>query len=140
MDQVVADASVIVKWYKDEIYSPMAYALRDSVISKKTELIEPSLLIYEVLNALRYSRPKKYTTNELREVADSIENFDFKVVHPAYLLLSQAIETATKYSISIYDAIYVALAESRKAILYTADGPLLESVKKPYTKHIKDFK
>ncbi len=140
MDQVVADASVITKWYKEEIYSPLAYALRDAVIARKTELIEPSLLIYEVLNALKYSKTKKYTTNELKDVADSLENFDFKIVHPAYPLLELAVEIATKYSLTIYDATYVALSESRKATLYTADGPLLDAVKKPFIKHIKDYK
>jgi len=50
---VVADASVMVKWFVDEIYSENARKLRDEYINGTLEIIAPELMPYEVLNALK---------------------------------------------------------------------------------------
>ncbi|MGQ4913110.1 MAG: type II toxin-antitoxin system VapC family toxin [Candidatus Asgardarchaeia archaeon] len=55
MEKVVLDASVIVKWFVDEIYSDKALKLRDSCIEGKMLIIASTLLPFEVLSALKYT-------------------------------------------------------------------------------------
>jgi len=53
--KVVADASVVVKWYNREEYSRDALKLRADYASGVVDLAAPYLLIYEMANALRYN-------------------------------------------------------------------------------------
>ncbi len=50
MEKVVADASVIVKWFVDEMYSENARKLRDEFINGSVEMVSTELMPYEVLN------------------------------------------------------------------------------------------
>ena len=53
---VVVDASVVAKWYLEEEYTEKALKLRDMHVNGEIELTAPELLLFEVLNAIRYSR------------------------------------------------------------------------------------
>lgn len=139
MDRIVADASVIVKLFLQEEYSEKAYALRDSYISEGVELIEPILLQYEVLSALRFSKSEKVTEEDMKEAMEAVENYNLKMVPPNKEIMEKALSYSLKYGTSIYDSIYVAVADAYKATLYTADSHLVE-IKKPFVKHIKDYK
>jgi len=52
---VVVDASVVAKWYLEEEYTEKALKLRDMHVNGEIELTAPELLLFEVLNAIRYS-------------------------------------------------------------------------------------
>ena len=53
--EVVVDASVVVKWFIEEEFSREARLLRDAYADGLVDIVTPSLLPYEVLNALKYS-------------------------------------------------------------------------------------
>jgi len=55
MEKVVADASVIVKWFVNDVYSENAIKLRDEFINE-VEIVSTELMSYEVLNALKYTK------------------------------------------------------------------------------------
>jgi len=76
----VVDASVCAKWYLDEEYSDRARLLRDEFVKGQIAITVPSLLFYETLNALRYSRA--FDEKELPVVADSLYD-------AAYVALSE---------------------------------------------------
>ncbi len=67
-------ASLMVKWFVDEIYSENARKLRDEYINGTLEIIAPELMPYEVLNALKYT--KLFTKNELIMIARSLTLLD----------------------------------------------------------------
>ncbi|HEC40443.1 MAG TPA: PIN domain-containing protein, partial [bacterium] len=56
MSEIVIDANVVVKWFIEENDSDKARFLRDKFIEGKIELIIPTLLYFEVLNALKFSQ------------------------------------------------------------------------------------
>ncbi len=68
MERIVADASVIVKWFVDEVHSEKARELRDEYINGSVEILAPELMPYEVLNALKYTG--LFNLNELVMVAN----------------------------------------------------------------------
>jgi predicted nucleic acid-binding protein len=107
MERVVADASVIVKFFVNEEYTERALALRDAYISNQLELSEPSLMIYEVLNAVRFSK-RNFTREELNMILRSMHEYEFNITEINYDLSVKITEISTKYRISIYDATYVA--------------------------------
>jgi predicted nucleic acid-binding protein len=75
MKQIVIDANVVVKWFIEEGNSTKARILRDKFIGKEIKLITPSLLYFEVLNALKYS--KLFNQAELNDAEESLENYGF---------------------------------------------------------------
>ena len=54
-DQFVVDSSVVSKWFLEEPDSAKAIDLRDGFAVGKLRLAVPTLLFYEVMNALRFS-------------------------------------------------------------------------------------
>src|SRR3989344_7375220 len=104
----VADASVIIKWFVDEEFSKKALEIKEKHVSQVTTLIVPDLIFFEIINALRY---KKNNEEKLREINNALWKIGFKVERVNEALLSKAIIIAKKYDITIYDAVYVALAD-----------------------------
>jgi predicted nucleic acid-binding protein len=139
MARVVADASVIVKLFVNEVYTNKALELINDYASETIAIAVPSLLVYEVLNGVRFNTSKKFSSEELKKVAETIQEYNFTVMQPSQNLLEEAIKMSHKYSLTIYDAIYVALASIQNAVLYTADMNIIKNVKLPFVKHIKDF-
>ena len=53
---IVVDASVAVRWFNPEEHSERALALRDDHIARRVVLAAPSLLVWEVGDALGYNQ------------------------------------------------------------------------------------
>lgn len=120
----VVDASVVVKWFVEEEYTDAALAVRDAYVDGAIELAAPSLLPYEVVNALRYSGAFEET--ELTKVSTALTKYDIDLV--PYRRIDGIVETALETDATVYDAAYVTLAETRSEPLYTTDERLLEAV------------
>lgn len=71
--EIVVDTSVVVKWFVEEEYSREARLLRDAYANGLIDIVAPSLLPYEVLNALKYSGA--FGEEELKEIAKTLEDF-----------------------------------------------------------------
>jgi predicted nucleic acid-binding protein len=140
MERIVADASVIIKFFINELYSKQARSLMEVFVRKEIELLEPPLLLYEVINGVRYSRAKKFTESEIKAIIESMVNFDFKWLDINSEIAYLATEISLRYNVSFYDASYVALAKAMGADLYTADNKLIEATSLPFVKHIRNFK
>ena len=128
---IVLDASVIVKWFIDENDSDKAEIIKEQFINEKINIIIPSLLYYEVLNALKYS--KLFKLDELNLVGESIENYGFNAVVIKDEIREKMVEIAINHDISIYDASYIALAEKFNTQLITAD----EKISRKLPKNLK---
>ena len=135
-EKVVVDASIIVKWFLEEEFSNKALQLRNDYIRGIIAIAVPSLLEYEVLNALKYSGV--HSVEELKEIGIALNKYGFEVYELEGKLKELAIEIALKNNITIYDASYIALAKHLNTILYTADKELIQ--KFPNTAiHIKQY-
>jgi predicted nucleic acid-binding protein len=125
----VVDASVIVKWFlhHQEADRDRALALRDLHISGQSIIYIPRLALLEVLNAIRFS-PK--ADEEAGETAlEALQDLHLEIRPGDVDVLRKANAIAWAYKITIYDALYVALAEQVGYPLVTADDAMLRKLK-----------
>ncbi|MHA1385376.1 MAG: type II toxin-antitoxin system VapC family toxin [Candidatus Helarchaeota archaeon] len=137
----VIDASVVVKWFIIEEFREQAINLRDDFIKKKIKLLAPSILFFEVLNAIRYSK-KDISKKTLNNIGKSLLYYGIQLFMFDEDLITETIKLALEKDVTIYDAVYVALAEIKKVRLYTADDRLIKKLGKKYEKsviHIKKY-
>lgn len=123
-DKLVVDASVVVKWYIPERDHAAALALREDYLDGDVDLFAPSLLPFEVINALRYSGD--YDGDSLVAAAQSITDYGIEL--RSFADAGDIATTANELDIAIYDASYLALAATIDSPAYTADERLLEAV------------
>jgi predicted nucleic acid-binding protein len=134
--KVVVDASVCAKWFIDEEHSDRARLLRDEFVKGHVGINVPSLLYYETLNALRFSR--LFNPKELALAADSLAKYGFEVWEPRGELFREAARLSLAHDITVYDASYAALSEHLRALFYTVDRKLLARFPKR-ARHIRSF-
>ena len=134
--KIVVDDSVAAKWYLIEEYSDNAIKLRNDYVRGLVQIIVPSLLEYEVLNALRYSGV--YNLDELKKIGSSLNKYGFITYDLENDIKDLVIKLALKENITIYDASYIALALKFNTLLYTADQELVNKFPN-IAKHIKDY-
>jgi len=137
MEKVVADASVIAKWFVDEIYSDNARKLRDEFINGSVEILSPELMPYEVLNALKYTG--LFSKEEIVLIARALALYGFRLFPLTKNLAEKTAEIAMRRNTTVYDAAYIALAEEQNAQLFTADEKLIKSVDLDFVRHIREF-
>ena len=125
----VVDASVLVKWFlhEKEADRDRALALRDLHISRRSTLFIPQLALLKVLNTVRFS-PKADEEDE--EMAlETLEDLHLEIKANDVVLLRKASAISWGYKITIYDALYVGLAEQVGHPLITADEVMVKKLK-----------
>lgn len=129
---VVVDASIAIKWVLNEEDSNIALALLAEWIGRKTNMLAPALLAYEITNILH----KKIRSGKI--TVDTAKNSLTQVILRALQLdlprgpdLSiRSIEFAHRFNLpATYDSHYLALAEREGCELWTADMRLWNSIK-----------
>jgi len=137
--RVVADASVVVKWYIPEKNHEEARRLRDDYLDGAHELVAPHLLGFEVVNALKYSG--HYESERLAEAAKSLSEYGLEL--RPFGDCGRVAETADGLDVSVYDASYVALASAVDSVVFTADEALVEDTAgteyADHVEHIRDY-
>lgn len=137
---IVLDASVVIKWFKDEDekYVDSALSMQDRKRSGDIEIIVPDLLFLEVLNT--FLTKKGFTGEDITAIKESLVKMNMEVIYPGSKLLGETINIAVKNSLTFYDALYIAVADASKAVLYTEDIEILSCSKDyGFIKHIKDY-
>jgi predicted nucleic acid-binding protein len=120
----VVDSSVVVKWFLLEPDSDAATRLRDDFATGRTGLIVPTLLFYEVMNAIRFSR--LFREADLAMVARSLSKYKFGIWRPRGRLLELSGQLSIKEDVTVYDSCYVALAQRLRTKVITEDSELLQ--------------
>lgn len=134
---VVIDASVAVKWFHEEPDTPQAEALEKRIARGEIRALAPSLLFYEVANALVFKAGSELT--EIIAAYNILTGLPFQIVEVVHTLLEDAIRIAHHHRISVYDAIYVALALFSGAVLVTADKKLVDAMHSSTVQHLSEF-
>ncbi|RLE68174.1 MAG: PIN domain nuclease [Thermoprotei archaeon] len=127
VEKVVVDASVAVKWFVPERYYERAVALRDAYLRGEVELIAPDLIVYEVANALRFHRVYKLPPEDVVGAVRDVVNLGItrRLALEGWL---KAVELSVDKGVSIYDAVYGAIALIVNGILVTSDEELYERI------------
>lgn len=130
---VILDASVVLKWFREELDTDKALELQEAINDGQLRIHIPDLLFYEVTNAL--IRGVGETHDNVLLALQVLLEMNWEVVTPSYgLLASAAIVSQSRSKLSVYDGVYVALAMERKAILITADAKLHRAFGEPVTR------
>ncbi len=122
---VICDASVALKWFHssgEEEVEP-ARALLTRHRSHELALHVVDLTFYEVGNALLRGRAR-VTAAQVGDVLDAIHQIVL-VLHPDQEDFVHAADLASTRRLTLYDAIYAAVAHRRDAPLVTHDRQLL---------------
>jgi predicted nucleic acid-binding protein len=132
---LIVDASVAIKWFKQEHDSPLA-----ELVPLADALTAPEFMLAELCNAggrrtgAGCSRPRRPTRSRLR--------FALTVAHlrPLEPLASRAVVVARALDHPVYDCFYLAHAEREAVPLVTADARLLAKLKgTPWAAHVRDL-
>src|ERR1700756_973910 len=99
MGLAVMDASVAVKWFLEEEYGDEAIRLQSDFFEGTLSLRVPSILPYEVLNALQQSR--RFRGRDLLEAARDIDRSGFSVVHLFGEYLERTVDIALRQNCTI---------------------------------------
>ena len=118
-EPVVVDSSVAFKWFaRHEDGSEAAVALLLEHRAGSTTLIAPALLSLEIANALKCSG---VGAAGVRHAMHALADADLLIAPLDPSLIGQAAEVAEADGLTIYDALFVALAKRLDAPLVTAD-------------------
>ncbi|MBS3098725.1 type II toxin-antitoxin system VapC family toxin [Candidatus Pacearchaeota archaeon] len=129
--EIILDASVVIKWFTEEVDHEKAKQIRDDFINQKLSIILPDLALYEIANALRYN--PKFTKEDVDNAINSILDMDLTITVPTTNVLFRASEIAFKTNSTFYDSFYAALASELNAEFITADKKLHMRIKKSVT-------
>jgi len=131
----VVDASVAVKWFVTEEDSTIAFKVKESFVKGTFDLLSPSLLKYEVANALRFHPIVRLPTKMIAASIAAIEQM--QLLHePTVSEWTKAAELSVVEDISIYDSVYISVATTHRATLLTSDLHLHERLSEETRKHV----
>lgn len=120
---IVLDASVLIKWFIQEHDSEKALQFKEALLRGKADIILPDLALYEILNVLRFK--SGVTEKAVKTVLPAIFNLGLEIITPSQRLLEEALHFSFATELSIYDSVYLALANELGAKLVTADKRLV---------------
>jgi len=130
LNRSVIDASLVLKWYlSDEEFGETSLRLLQRYLDGDVEFLAPTLLEYEVLNALVYAQRKGRIEPE--SISLALEGFfDLGMeLAPVTDLFPRILFFCQTYKCTAYDSSYLALAEAEGVDLITADRKLFDAVK-----------
>ena len=123
----VVDCGVVVKWFLPEADNDRALLLHDALTSGVSELLAPDLLPIEFANVL-WKRRNELDDSTSDEMIHDILDLDLRI-SPSHNLLPAALAIARLHGCTVYDSLYLALAEANSIDLITADVRLYNAVK-----------
>jgi len=129
LKQAVIDASVVLKWYlADEQHGEKALGLLNKYISNELHILAPSLLEYEVINALVIARKRGRIEEEtLLSAIDGFLGLGIELKNLS-MFSTRVLHFCKVYNRSAYDASYLALAEEDGIPLITSDRVMYSAV------------
>ncbi len=136
---VIVDTSIIFKWITDEDSSNSpALVLLEQFLNNKKGFLAPDIVLYELANAL--STKTSLSLEEAEKAWNMFERLHLTITYPKLPFIKGCLKFSKKQHISVYDASYIVLAQEKKCNFITADAKLVNNVKLPFVKLLKDYK
>lgn len=122
MNELVLDASVVLKWFAGEGEAGFSQArtVRGQYEAGDLLVVVPSLMFLEVVNIA--GRRWLWDEPQLLELAGALDDLGFDIAEPKL----RSVAAWTAHGLSTYDSAYVALAEERGLQLLTDDQQILD--------------
>jgi predicted nucleic acid-binding protein len=120
----VLDASIALAWFLPDETSTPAQTVLARIAEE--DVCAPAIWPLEIASALLTAeRRKRISTVERLELLEQLAALPVLLDHPFTALDLPALsDVAREYGLSIYDACYLQLAQSRRIALATLDGEL----------------
>ena len=133
----MVDSSLVFKWIVKEEDSELADALAGQWFADQIPVLAPSLLLFELTNALFQQVKDGDLDIEAADMAvKRILSLPVQIVESDHLI-RRTLELASLLGQgAIYDSLFLALAESLDCDLWTADGRFFRAAE-PHTSHIQ---
>ena len=133
MKNLVVDANVAIKWLLPENHAEDAIR----ILKSKKDFLAPDFIWVEVANVFwKKTRQKEIEEKQAQEMLRDLFRFSIQTC-PSKPLLAPAMSLASQFSISVYDALYLALAVTQETVLVTADRKMFEAVnKRPFISNV----
>jgi predicted nucleic acid-binding protein len=142
MSLLVIDASVVIKWFVSEPDADVALRLLD--VEKR--FLAPDHLFAETANVVwKHVRRHHFSTDFGYDVVRGIGRAAAGIdLISCDVLAANAYKIAVAYDRSVYDAMYVALAQQRDTRLITADDRLYNALARvpeiaPHIQSLRDY-
>lgn len=124
MSRFVVDASIAVKWYLGEVHAKAARR----ILEADSVLLVPGLFFAEVGNALwKRARLGEFSAADVAATLEALGRVPFDV-RSTRSLVPAAMQIALRLGCTVYDAIYLALAQQEDVMAVTADRRLRQAV------------
>jgi predicted nucleic acid-binding protein len=144
---IVVDASVSLKWVLFEEFTHQARSLYEAALTAHRPFLVPPHFFSEVTSALyqrtRTREPARHLTeDEAREAFTGFSRFPVQPAAPEQLY-ERAFVFAREHRLpSLYDSIYVVLAQLMDVVLWTADQRLFSTASPvaPWVRWIGDYR
>ncbi|PIG92863.1 type II toxin-antitoxin system VapC family toxin [Gloeocapsopsis sp. IPPAS B-1203] len=125
---LVIDSSVLAKWLFPEPLHSQARTVCQDWESSKVELIAPNLIFVEVGNIIwKKQRLGLITQEEATSSIFDLLDLEIPTVE-SQVILAEAYSLAERLDRTVYDALYLALAQVNSANMMTADLRLYNAV------------
>lgn len=123
---MIVDASVILSaFFPDEDQAQAQSLIREHVMGR-VPLVAPTLLLYEVTNAVvQAQRRGRISDEQAEKILTSFEGLGIDLRPVTW---QQVLPLALRFDRSAYDAAYLALAETSEQPLITGDRRLYNAV------------
>lgn len=127
---MVIDASAALKWqFKDESESEKALNLLLDYEEFRVSFIVPRLFYYETTNAIYIAvKRERMSEDKGEEILEDILSIGASV-DDSIDIMKTAYRNARKYNISVYDSLYLTLAEKDRVLFYTGDKRLYNAIR-----------
>jgi predicted nucleic acid-binding protein len=124
----VLDSSTAFKWAVAEIHTDKALRLRDDFVRALQELIAPDVFPIELAHSLtRAERQGRVTSSQAAILWRTVMQTS-PVLIPSLPMIPRALDLSSQFQQSVYDCLYVALAEHEQCDLITADDKLVKKL------------
>jgi len=140
MDTYVVDTSIVLKWFNQENESnvEIAYKIYKDMLDEKIVLIIPSLLVIELINALKKGKDTPVAT--IKKSIDDLFSLPLTITDPTQTVLEQTAEIMNIYQIAPYDALFVATAKDMNCRVISDDTKAHGKITDGIVIMLKDYK
>ena len=121
-DSFVIDASILIQAYVQETGTLRVQMLLAGLENEEPDQLHlPEFCLLECANILwKHIRFHKMPVSRAQQAVMQFRSLPF-VIHPVFALLPRALAIGLEHQMAVYDALYIALAESLGYPLVTAD-------------------